>query len=98
MKIIVSTQISENYAAHDWDRKGECPQRWKYKGGRTFIISNVDISNSMDSGYWSKIEDSIVSVNDYFVEYIIGSDLVDDIDFDLSDYCESWEKPIELKI
>ena len=31
--IIVSTQVHENYGAHDWDGKGQCPQYWKAKGG-----------------------------------------------------------------
>jgi hypothetical protein len=27
----------ENYGAHDWDGEGECPQRWKFKGGEDFF-------------------------------------------------------------
>ena len=37
MKIVFQTQIRENYGAHDWDGKGECPQYWKFKGGNTFV-------------------------------------------------------------
>jgi hypothetical protein len=32
----------ENYGAHDWDGQGECPQRWKMKGGEDYFILNVD--------------------------------------------------------
>lgn len=31
--IVISTQIHENYGAHDWDGEGQCPQYWKAKGG-----------------------------------------------------------------
>ena len=31
--IVISTQVHENYGAHDWDGKGQCPQYWKAKGG-----------------------------------------------------------------
>jgi hypothetical protein len=34
--IVISTQIHENYGAHDWDGKGECPQYWKAKGGEEY--------------------------------------------------------------
>jgi hypothetical protein len=27
----------ENYGAHDWDGEGECPQRWKFKGGEDYF-------------------------------------------------------------
>ena len=33
MKILLHTQCHENYGAHDWDGKGQCPQYWKAKGG-----------------------------------------------------------------
>jgi hypothetical protein len=32
----------ENYGAHDWDGKGECPQYWKMKGGEDYFILNVN--------------------------------------------------------
>lgn len=37
-RVVVSTQVWENYGAHDWDGKGECPQYWKAKGGRDITI------------------------------------------------------------
>ena len=37
MKLVIYTQFRENYGAHDWDGEGECPQRWKYKGGDTYV-------------------------------------------------------------
>lgn len=37
MKLHIVTQYMENYGAHDWDGEGECPQRWKFKGGEDFF-------------------------------------------------------------
>jgi hypothetical protein len=42
MKLHIITQYMENYGAHDWDGKGECPQYWKMKGGEDYFILNVD--------------------------------------------------------
>jgi hypothetical protein len=38
MKLVISTQVYENYGAHDWDGTGECPQYWKAKGGSDYVI------------------------------------------------------------
>ena len=38
MKLVIHTQFKENYGAHDWDGKGECPQYWKFKGGSTYVV------------------------------------------------------------
>ena len=37
MKLHIQTQYMENYGAHDWDGQGECPQRWKFKGGEDYF-------------------------------------------------------------
>jgi hypothetical protein len=37
MKLHITCQYEENYGAHDWDGEGECPQRWKMKGGEDFF-------------------------------------------------------------
>ncbi len=41
MIIVIDTQFMENYGAHDWDGQGECPQRWKMKGGSSYKVRNV---------------------------------------------------------
>ena len=41
MMLVIHTQYSENYGAHDWDGTGECPQYWKMKGGSEFKILGV---------------------------------------------------------
>ena len=39
MKLMITTQIQENYGAHDWDGTGACPQYWKFKGGNDYSYS-----------------------------------------------------------
>ena len=59
MNVEVSTQIRENYGAHEWDGVGECPQYWKSKGGEDWVIMNAPT-----------VEDA-----EHFVEhYIVGED------------------------
>lgn len=43
--IVVELQYVENYGAHEWvegESEGECPQRWKFKGGKTILVHNVE--------------------------------------------------------
>lgn len=37
-KLLITTQVYENYAAHDWNGEGVCPQRWKAKGGNDYVV------------------------------------------------------------
>ena len=37
-KLLITTQVYENYGAHDWDGEGECPQYWKAKGGNDYVV------------------------------------------------------------
>ena len=37
-KLLITTQVYENYGAHDWDGVGECPQYWKAKGGNDYVV------------------------------------------------------------
>lgn len=39
-KLLITTQVYENYGAHDWDGTGECPQYWKAKGGMDYVVKN----------------------------------------------------------
>lgn len=98
MKIVISTQYAENYGAHDWNGEGDCPQRWKYKGGSTYVISDVGVAKAIDKIYWDKIKAEVEHSDDWFIESIIGMELVDEKDFDISNYCEHWETPITLEV
>ena len=44
MMLVITTQVYENYGAHDWDGKGECPQYWKAKGGSEYKILGVPLN------------------------------------------------------
>lgn len=97
MKAVIQTQFLENYGAHDWDGKGECPQYWKPKGGSTYII-DITIEQNMDPEFWSHLMSCIEYSSDYAREYSIGETVVDDIDFEQSDHCADWDAPKYLEI
>lgn len=41
-RFLVVNQIQENYGAHDWDGNGACPQYWKLKGSREYVMQVDD--------------------------------------------------------
>ena len=98
MKIVIQTQYRENYGAHDWDGTGECPQYWKSKGGSTYVVEGVGIEDAQSQGYYDTLFDLVSESNDYAQEYVLGSDLIDDVDFKESDICEHWERPVYIKV
>jgi len=92
MKIVMQTQILENYGAHDWDGTGECPQYWKPKGGNTYIF-NCSVEDNMSPEWWARVEAACTSKSEYFEEYSVGETVVDDIDFNVADHCAEWDAP-----
>ena len=94
MKLVIQTQIRENYGAHDWNGEGECPQYWKFKGGNTFVVRDLTVDQAMKVGQngiptlTALIEDR----NEYFEEYILDWAIVDN---DVAE-CEEWETPTEF--
>jgi hypothetical protein len=94
MKLVIDTQFCENYDAHAWDGEGQCPQRWKFKGGETYVVSNITPAQQ------ARIErDGIPTIsalveygNDYAREYIINYRFVEDAD----QVGKDWETPYEL--
>jgi hypothetical protein len=94
MKIVIQTQIRENYGAHDWDGKGECPQRWKFKGGDTYVVPNLTPAQAarvQEEGI-PTLTALIESRSEGFEEYILGFSVAEDSDA----VCEPWETPFEL--
>ena len=96
MKIVVTTQCRENYGAHDWDGAGECPNYWKSKGGEVYVVPNVTVEKAADKSFWDSISNAVTHSSDYSEEYVIGMDLVDDIDFDVKKFVPEWDNPIYL--
>jgi len=74
MKLMITTQIQENYGAHDWDGAGECPQYWKFKGGNDYSYSlgshlrNPEALAELVQALRGQIECD----NEGFREYILG--------------------------
>lgn len=94
MKLVINTQIRENYGAHDWDGKGECPQYWKSKGGNVFVVANLSEANikRIREGGIPTLTGLIESRNLSFEETIMHYDIVED---DVK-VCDSWETPVLL--
>lgn len=82
-KLLITTQVYENYGAHDWDGTGVCPRYWKAKGGNDYVVAGFtgDPRAAADM-----LRARIESDDDYFQETIIGTDVVAD------DYLTEFER------
>ena len=89
MKLLIQTQYKENYGAHDWDGRGECPQYWKFKGGDTYVVPGVSNKDLLPA-----LEAMIESSDEAQEEYIIFAEVVAD---DATE-CESWETPWTIHV
>ena len=80
MKLHITTQYMENYGAHDWDGEGECPQRWKFKGGEDYFYPLGSVEPSAEHieelvHYFRKdIEWDDIGSRQYIVGYGIQED------------------------
>lgn len=81
-RVVVTTQVYENYGAHCWDGKGECPQYWKAKGGNEYqrTIGTASDVIAMGAAGVQAVADAmsrqIAEDNDYWQEYALGWSLV----------------------
>ena len=84
MKLLITTQVYENYGAHDWDGVGQCPSYWKAKGGSDYVVKNINVNKVTETvmGVRSQIEQD----NDAFRETIIGWEIV------ANDYLTEFEQ------
>jgi hypothetical protein len=90
MKLVIQTQIRENYAAHN-GFNGE--YYWKMKGGNTYVVRNLDARQAERArGGIPTLQKLIEEKNDYFEEYVLGFEVVEDNGYE----CEEWETPIEF--
>lgn len=97
MKIVVQTQYRENYAAHDWDGEGVCPQGWKCKGGDTYIVEGISVEEAQDQSIWDFVIDSIGYFTDYVEEIVVGIHLEDDC-VSNEEIHDSWDAPIVMSL
>ncbi len=84
-KLLITTQVYENYGAHDWDGVGECPQYWKAKGGNDYVVKKFKDINKVTEAVMA-LRGQIEQSNDGFRETIIGWKIV------ANDYLTQFEK------
>lgn len=91
MKIVITTQYRENYGAHDWDGKGQCPQYWKCKGGEIYIVENLTLeqANQFLESEVHNFYKLIEYKSDYAQEYVTSTQGYDDEE----KVCDDWETP-----
>jgi hypothetical protein len=94
MKLVIQTQIKENYGAHDWDGQGECPQYWKFKGGNTYVVDGLSgkMINKIAQHGIPTLRGLIEHLNDGWEEYILDWEVAEDD----AKVCDDWESPIVL--
>ena len=84
-KLLITTQVYENYGAHDWDGEGQCPSYWKAKGGGDYVVKKFKDINKVTETVMA-LRSQIECDNDHFREQIIGWEIVAD------DYLTEFEK------
>jgi hypothetical protein len=84
-KLLITTQVYENYGAHDWDGVGECPQYWKAKGGCDYVVKKFRDFSIMTEVVMA-LRPQIESDSQYYRESIIGYEVVAD------DYLTEFEQ------
>ena len=85
-KLLITTQIQENYGAHDWDGEGSCPQYWKMKGGNDYVILNYNQGHEGVGAILAQVRGQFEEDTVYFREYVIGTEIVAD------DYLTEFER------
>jgi hypothetical protein len=84
LKLLITTQVYENYGAHDWDGKGTCPSYWKAKGGSDYVVKNINVNQVTETVM--AVRGQIEEDNDHYRETIIDFRLVKD------DYLTEFEQ------
>jgi len=90
VKLVLNTQYMENYSAHDWDGKGECPQHWKPKGGSTYVVTDESLLSSPES--LEEIRGMIEHSDEYSSVVVRGESTVSAD----TTVCEDWETLNEI--
>jgi len=76
-KLLITTQVYENYGAHDWDGVGECPQYWKAKGGNDYVVKKFKDINRVSETVMA-LRGQIECDDRFYRETIIGWEIVAD--------------------
>lgn len=87
MKLVITTQVYENYA---WNEDGSIgtgeDAYWKAKGGNDYVISNFDPLQYAPGIIVEMVRPKVESDNDYFREHII------DWSVEADDYLTEFER------
>jgi hypothetical protein len=86
MKLLITTQVYENYGAHDWDGAGECPEYWKAKDGSDYVVKKFKGNHADATLAIMVLRDQIEQNNNFFREQIIDWKIVKD------DYLTEFEQ------
>ena len=78
-KLLITTQVYENYGAHDWDGQGECPQYWKAKGGNDYVVKKFKDFSAVSETVMA-LRGQIECDDRFYRETIIGWEIVGDKD------------------
>jgi hypothetical protein len=85
-KLLIQTQVYENYGAHDWDGVGECPSYWKAKGGNDYVVKKFRGGDEAATQAVMALRGQIETNNEYFQETVIGWSIV------ANDYLTEFER------
>ena len=87
MKIVITTQIRENY--------GDATNPyWKFKGGDTYVVPNLSVAQTLqvkERGI-PTLKALIETRNEGFEEYVVDWSILDDD----ATVCDPWETPFNL--
>lgn len=76
-RAVVTTHYRENYGAHDWDGKGECPQYWKNKGSYEYAIELPDdASDILVSFVLARLAGAVPYANDFAQEACVAREVL----------------------
>jgi hypothetical protein len=97
LNLIIQTQYKENYAAHNEDYEhGVSEPYWKFKGGSSYLIADIDFINTE---YLEGLVEETAFIHSYenpaSMEYVLDWELIDEEN--LSDHIEEWETPYLLE-
>ena len=97
LNLIIQTQYKENYAAHDEDYvHGVSEPYWKFKGGSSYLITDIDFLNTE---YLEGLIEETKFLHSYenagSMEYVLNWELIDEND--VSNHMSDWETPYVLE-
>jgi hypothetical protein len=77
MKLLIQTQVYENYGAHDWDGTGTCPEYWKAKGGSDYFVPNtntIDEAHIIMLDVRAQVEQNSIAYSEHIIHWEIVAD------------------------